>query len=230
MFFSNFNQINNPTFNFLRDLATRYWISDLRFFGHFFFVSLFLLISGISFTFSKSNLSRGLKLLAVAMVITLVTYLLDVLLSFDTLIVFGIIHLFAVSILLTYVIRKLIKNDFVVLLIGSLIIIYGISFEFWKVTYAFSFDSSTFFDIIIGKKAYGSDYFGLAPYMGMLVLGTVVGNTLYKEKESMFKGINLNSKNLFMLAGRYSLWIFVFHQIVLITLLYIIGYFFGYRF
>lgn len=64
-YFSNFYDVNHPLFNWLNDFARLYWNSTLRFFGREFFVLLFLLISGISFTFSKDNFKRGGKMLAV---------------------------------------------------------------------------------------------------------------------------------------------------------------------
>ncbi|MDY0024288.1 MAG: heparan-alpha-glucosaminide N-acetyltransferase domain-containing protein, partial [Candidatus Izemoplasmatales bacterium] len=120
--FSNYSSVDNQFFESLRVFAISYWNSDLRFFGHFFFVTLFLVVSGISYTFSKNNLSRGLKLGAVAILISLVTYLLDEFLISGTLIVFGIIHLYAASILIIYLLRMFIKSEIALLIIALIII------------------------------------------------------------------------------------------------------------
>ncbi len=229
MFFGNFDQVDNEVFNWLKEFGNMYWHSELRFFGHFVFLSIFMLVSGISFTFSKSNLSRGLKLSIVAMVITLITFIVEETLSFDALIIFGIIHLYAVSILITYVIRKFIKNDIVIMLFAFAIIAYGISFRFWSVSYLPAFSFSRLPEIIIGLKGYGADYFGLVPYLGIILLGTVIGNQFYHNKTSIIPQVKISEKNIFMIAGRKSLIIFVTHQIVLIALIYIIGYIFEYR-
>jgi uncharacterized membrane protein len=228
-YFSNYHSVDNSVFNFLNELGYQYWISDLRFFGHFFFVSVFLIVSGISFTFSKNNLSRGLKLAVVALLITLVTYGLSFLIS-GVIIVFGIIHLYALSIIIIYFLRKIIKNELVLLVIALAIIAYGIIIKFYHPFYIGTFTWAKLPDIIIGLRAYGADHFGLVPYLGIIILGTVLGNTFYKNKVSLIPSVKMSEKNIFSIAGRRSLLIFVTHQVVLILLIYIIGYIFGYRF
>ncbi len=230
VFFSNFNQVDNPTFNWLSDMGLSYWLSGLRFFGHFFFVALFLIISGISFTFSKNNLSRGLKLSIVAILITLVTFTLDYFLSMEMIIVFGIIHLYALSIILTYLIRKLIKNEIVILVISLIVIFVGFLIKFYNPVFLASFSWAELWKIIIGINAYGADYFGLIPYFGFILLGTVLGKAFYSNRQSLIPQVNIPEKNIVMIAGRRSLLIFITHQIVLIALIYIIGFIFGYRY
>jgi len=230
VFFSNFNSVDNPTFDWLSNIALKYWQSDLRFFGHFFFVALFLLISGISFTFSKNNLSRGLKLSVVALLITAVTLGLDYFLNIDMLIIFGIIHLYALSIIITYLIRRIIKNEFIILGIALLVIFFGFVIKFYEPNYLNSFSWAELWKVIIGTKAYGADHFGLVPYLGFIMLGTVLGKTFYGNKQSLIPQVNISERNIFMIAGRKSLIIFITHQIVLIALIFLIGYIFGYRF
>ena len=53
---------------------------------HYFFAGLFIFLSGISSDFSRSNLKRGAKAMALALGITLVTYFMDMT------IVFGVLH------------------------------------------------------------------------------------------------------------------------------------------
>lgn len=73
-----------------------------KFFFHFFmpaepfFAGLFMFISGIACNLSHSNLGRGLKLLALAMGVTLVTWLALP----DDIITFGILHFLAVCMIL----------------------------------------------------------------------------------------------------------------------------------
>ncbi|MDD3128785.1 MAG: heparan-alpha-glucosaminide N-acetyltransferase domain-containing protein [Candidatus Izemoplasmatales bacterium] len=238
-YFSNFTTVNNSIFNFLTESGVWYWNSELRFFGHIFFVSLFLLISGISYNFSKNNLSRGVKLLIIALLINLITYIIDIFIG-GSFIVFGIIHLYAVSIILIYYIRKLIKNIFkseskqeTFLLVLSLVIIFiGIVFKFYDVEYLNKFSFSDLPGIILGVEGYGfgADYFSVFPYTGIILLGTVLGKQFYKNKVSLVPKIDFSDKNLFMIAGRKSLLIFILHQPILIGIIFIIGYIFGYRF
>jgi len=227
-FFGNFNTIDNPTFDYLQELGYKYWISDLRFYGHFSFVALFLLVSGISYTFSKNNLSRGLKLLGVALLITLVTLILDNIIG-GTLIVFGIIHLYAVSILIIYLLRKFIKSEIILLIISLIIIFAGFPLKFYDVDYLGSFSFKNLPEIIIGLKGFGADYFSIIPYTGVILLGTVLGNNLYLNRVSLIPKVKISDKNIINIAGRKSLLIFVTHQVILIALVYLIGYLFGYR-
>ncbi len=228
-FFSNFRTIDNSVFNFLNDIATKYWISDLRFYGHLFFITLFLVVSGISYTFSKNNLSRGLKLGIVALLINLVTIGLNYIVD-GTIIIFGIIHLYAASIILIYFLRKLVKNEIALLIISLIIIGAGLPLKFYNPDYLTSFELTDLPAIIIGVRAYGADYFSIIPYTGIILLGTVIGNTFYSNKVSLIPSINMSEKNIFSIAGRKSLLIFVTHQVVLFALIFLVGYIFGYRF
>ncbi|MFP4477898.1 MAG: heparan-alpha-glucosaminide N-acetyltransferase domain-containing protein [Candidatus Izemoplasmatales bacterium] len=228
-YFSNFYEVNNSMFNWLNDLGIMYWNSTLRFIGREFFVLLFLLISGISFTFSKDNLKRGLKLLIVAIVITLVTYLVDQFLNFGVLIVFGVIHMFAVNTLLTVLIRKLIKNEIFILLLGMLILTFSFIYGLFTPPFvSLSFENLP--KIILGFGRFGADHFGVFPYLGIILIGTVVGQTFYKNRLSLMPQVNLSQKNVFLLAGRYSLYIYVVHQPVVLLFVSIFAYIFGYRF
>ena len=227
--FGNFYNVNNSIFNFLKDIGNDYWSSGLRFYGHFFFVSVFLIVSGISYAFSKSNLSRGLKLLGVALAITVVTIILENFMT-NALIVFGIIHLFAVSILIIYGLRKLIKNEMILLVISFVIIGVGFIFKFYDPEYLASFSLTKLPSIILGIDAFGADYFGLFPYTGIILLGTVLGNTFYNAKTSLVPSVKMSDKNLFLIAGRKSLLIFVTHQFMLFAIIYLLGYIFGYRY
>lgn len=229
VFFGNFITVNNSAFNRLHDLGLNYWISDLRFYGHYTFVFLFLLISGISFTFSKNNLSRGLKLTIVAIIISLITYGLDAWVLPGMFTLFGIIHLYAVSIIIVYLLRKLIKSELALLFISAAIIIYGFVLRFYDPVYVASLSLENFARIILGMNAYGADHFGLIPFTGVILLGTVFGKVFYKNKVSYLPQVKVSDKNIFIIAGRKSLLIFITHQIVLVALIYLIGYLFGYR-
>jgi uncharacterized membrane protein len=69
---------DNPVFNFL----------------HYIFAGLFILLSGVSSRFSRSNTKRGLKVIGIAILLTVVTYLMDMP------IIFGILHFLGVCMVL----------------------------------------------------------------------------------------------------------------------------------
>lgn len=229
-FFSNFQQLDLAVFNFLNDLAKLYWHSELRFFGHFFFVSVFLIVSGISYTFSSSNLKRSIKLMIVAGLITLVTTVIDLTTGLRMQIVFGIIHMFGVTIFLTYLVRKIWNNDIFIFSLGVIILILGIVIEFWDLNYINSLSLNDIPGLIIGTRAFGADYFGIVPYWGMIMIGTVIGNVFYREKMSLLPQIKYAKKNIVLFAGRRSLIIFLTHQLVLLGIIFAMGLVLGYRF
>ncbi len=229
-FSSNFTQIDIGFFNSLNQLGETYWSSGLRFWGHYVFVAIFLLVSGISFTFSKNNLSRSVKMLLVALGISIVTIILDAVTGMNLIIVMGVIHMYALSTFLTYLIRKVIKSDLVVLLIGLGIIIWGFELEFWNLSgrYLSSVSFSDIPGLLLGTKAYGVDYFSLVPYAGVIMIGTVIGNRMYAQKVTLFPQARITEKNIVVLSGKYSIYIFLLHQIVLFILMFVVMSIFGY--
>lgn len=229
-FFSNFHQVDLSVFNFLNDLAKLYWHSELRFFGHFFFVSVFLIVSGISYTFSSSNLKRSIKLMIVALLITLVTGIIQWTTDLRMLIVFGIIHMFGVTIFLTYLVRKIWNNEIFVLTLGMIVLLLGIVIEFWDLNYIQNVSFTDLPGLVIGTKAFGADYFGIIPYWGMIMIGTVIGNVFYRHKMSLLPKVKYSEKNIVLFAGRKSLIIFLTHQLVLLGIIFALGLIFGYRF
>lgn len=228
-YFSNFYRVDIGVFNWLERAATWYWNSTLRDVGHLFFISVFLLVSGISFTFSKSNLNRSLKLLIVAILISVITYVIEELTGLRMFIIFGIIHMYALSIFLTYLVRKIWNNDIFVFGLGLAVIGVGIWFEFWDLHYIPSMSLADLPEIIVGLKAFGADYFGIVPYLGIIMIGTVIGNLFYRNRVSLFAKKQPNERNIVLWAGRNSLIIFLTHQFILFGLMFIIGYIFGYR-
>ena len=69
-----------------------------------------------------------------------------------------------------------------------------------------------------------SDYFPLLPNFGFFLLGSALGKTLYRKKESLLPKVN--EKNIlirfFAGCGRQSLWLYLLHQPVLSGIFYLI--------
>ncbi len=135
--YGNFEVVANPAVTFVSRIALGYWLSLAREIGHPIFVAIFLLVSGISFNFSRSNLRRGLKFLAFALLISAVTLLVQSATGGGLRIgiIHGIIHMFALGTLLTWLLRKLWDNDVFLFAMGLGIIGLGIVFKFWEVAY-----------------------------------------------------------------------------------------------
>ena len=175
-------------------------------------VITFILISGISSSFSKSNVKRGLKILAIALGITIVTHLYSPALGIK----FGILHFFGISMIVYPVFKNM--NKYVLIVMGTLIIIAGGYSSNIVVTsnYLFPFG-------LISSSFVSSDYYPLLPWFGVFLYGIAAGRTFYKEKRSLF---NFTLKNNFItFLGRNSLIIYVVHQpAVLLILGLILGY------
>ncbi len=229
--FDNFWAIDNNSFNWLYDLAISYWKSDLRAGGHYVFVFIFLIVSGISFNFSHNNFARSLKFVIVAILISAVTIAIEDLSggTYNFAIYFGIIHLFGVGTLLTLALRKIWDNDLFMLTIGLVIVGFGIYMHFWDVKYFPSLDFGRFFLMVLGFKGYGADFFGLAPYAGAIMIGAAIGRHLYPERRSLLPSLDGKWNRPFKASGRNALAIFIVHQPLIMLFLGIVAYLFGYR-
>lgn len=175
---------------------------------------LFMLISGISSSLSKSNIKRAFKVLEIALIITIITHLYDP----DYGIKFGILHFLGVSILLSPIFSKL--NKYILLLLGTLTIIIGnaISNIETSVNYLFPIG-------IINSSFISSDYYPLLPWFGIFLYGIALGKFLYTQKRSIF---TFNFKdNVISKIGLKTLPIYLLHQpaitLTLILLKYLIS-------
>ena len=169
-------------------------------------VILFILISAISSSFSRNNVRRGLKYLAVGMLITVVSHLYNP----DYGIKYGILHFLGTSILLFSLFRNL--NKYFLLILGTIIIILGQYLNVVPVShnylFLFNLTSSTWIS---------SDYYPLFPWFGLFLYGTVLGKLLYPVKRSLFSFTP--RKNVLSFLGQHTLSVYLIHQPLLLLLL-----------
>lgn len=114
----------------LYEFSKMYWNSSFRLASRYIVVFIFLALTGICCCFSRDNLKRGGKLLGVAYLLTLITYLLGI--AFDDIdmtITFGVLHCIAFTILIIGLLLKVIENKYFYLIIGIIITSVGIYFE-----------------------------------------------------------------------------------------------------
>ncbi|MBP5177250.1 MAG: DUF1624 domain-containing protein, partial [Clostridia bacterium] len=115
----------------VRDFAATWWTLPFRVYGRLFVVFIFLSLTGISFSFSRSNLKRGFKLLGLGLVLTAGTTLADAVIGLNgrMIIVFGILHLMGTCVLIATLIEKLTArlpdNKWVYLIVGAALVIAG---------------------------------------------------------------------------------------------------------
>lgn len=228
--FSNYDQLNHPLLSWFVRLGTSWWSGDLRPALLSVFIVVFMGVSGISFTFSRSNVKRGLKFLLVAALISAVTMTMEALTGLQLGIVMGIIHMYALATLATVLIRKISSNPIFVGGVGVAIIVLGVLWGWRDYQWVSELRLEYIPGIIIGRIAYGADYFGLVPFLGMILLGTVVGDLFYKSRQSLLPKLDGKWNAFVCWFGQKALWIFVFHQVLFWLLVVGIGLALGYRF
>jgi uncharacterized membrane protein len=176
--------------------------------------SLFIFVSGISSTLSKSNVKRGLRLLGIALAITVATHLYNA--SFG--IKFGILHFLGISMLLYKLYGKL--NSYFLLVIGTLIIAAGCLIDGIHVSHDYFFPFGIYTESFVS-----SDYYPLIPWLGLFIYGVAVGKFLYSTKKRSIFSFSVPD-NIISIAGRNTLLVYLVHQPVIYLLLTAVKYIF----
>jgi uncharacterized membrane protein len=197
-------------FGFSTDLSTVAWSV-----AQHFFAGIFIVLSGTSSTLSRSNLRRGLRLLVVSIAVTAVTYIFDP----PSAIWFGILQLLAVSILIFGAAFEK-AGPVACAAWGVFVIGLGVALHFLKRGMTIRFD--WLLPLGIHSPEYSSfDYFPLIPWLGVFLIGAVLGRTVYAPRRSLlpwrFPQTFVNA------AGRHSLLIYIVHQPVILAVLYVFG-------
>ncbi len=176
-----------------------------------FFAALFVLLSGISSTLSRSNFRRGLRLLAVSLAVTAVTYIIDP----SQAIWFGILQCLAFSMLL-YGAAFAKARPAACAAWGALVI--ALAAVLPAVKQALVLRSDWLLPFGIPGPGFSSfDYFPLIPWFGVFLVGAALGKTVYAPRRSLLPWrLPVTFVNI---AGRHSLLIYIVHQPVL----YLIG-------
>lgn len=208
-----------------------YWTWDVREIVRYFVVFIFLGLVGVCASFSKRNIKRGAQLLGISLILTLGSYFLSLFLgNYYMLITFGTLHCIAVSLLLVGLLEKFIKNKWVYLIIGIILVGFGIYFE--SGVYTAYVGEENFFVLlmkqILGMIELGGDTMGIPLNGGQVFIGFFLGKLLYSERKSLFN--KKYSDNLVLMIGRNSLVVYFLHQILIPVALSIILIMSGYTF
>lgn len=211
--------------HFVYDLVDLYGLVEWEYPPLFSFVMdwggvLFFLISGISVTLGSHYIRRGLLVFASGLVVSAVTYGMYRLgfAGKSLIIYFGVLHCLGVCMLLWPLFRRL--PHWGLALAGIALVLLG----FYVRTLPWT---ESYFWMPFGipwVHFSSSDYFPLLPYFGFFLLGSALGKSVYRKKESLLP--NVNSENIvirfFLLCGKHSLWIYLLHQPVLSGIFYLI--------
>lgn len=171
---------------------------------------LFIIITGISCTFSRSNIRRGLKITAVALVITIATYIYNP----GVFIAFGILHFLGVNVLLYPIYNKL--NKVLLLFTGTMMLLVGQAI--------LSIPMSHNYLLFLGLTSptyYALDYYPLLPYSGIFLYGIFLARILYSKKQTLFK-VNIDN-NPVSYIGQKTLIVYLLHQPIILVILYILS-------
>jgi len=191
--------------------------------------SIFLLLVGVSLVLSRSRaerlarteqfrnrlFKRSIWIFGLGMGITLFTRLL----LGDGFIVFGVLHLIGVSLLLAYPFLRLHLINFI---FGLLFISIGLYFQNLGVGYPWLLWLG-----LAPQSFYSLDYFPLFPWFGVILMGTALGDLLYRGYRRRISLPDLSGTSFvkpLAFFGRNSLTIYLLHQPVLIALFYLFGY------
>lgn len=180
---------------------------------------LFLLISGISVTLGSRCIRRGLLVFASGLVVSGVTYGMYRF-GFDKslIIYFGVLHCLGVCMLLWPIFRRF--PHWALALVGIALVILGLYLRSLP-----GVDSYYLMPLGIPWKGFASsDYFPLLPYFGFFLVGSAIGKSVYRKKETLLPKVNEKNPiiRFFLFCGKHSLWIYLLHQPILSGIFYLI--------
>ena len=173
---------------------------------------LFLFIVGVSLTLSvnkngfapfKRVFLRSVRLLLVAMGISLATYFA----VGKNFVIFGILHLISVSIVFGYF---FLGQPWLSLVVGITVLLLG--------QYIGAVGAGSWWLLWLGNppsEFYSVDYTPMVPWFGPVLIGIFTGNKVYREKVSLFREIGNSQTSLckgFCFLGKRSLIIYCIHQ------------------
>lgn len=233
MFGGAWKEVGNENLTLIVDLAAQYYKSSvLRHTTQNIVVWIFALLCGISCSFSRNNLKRGIQASIIASIITIVTFFMD-----DT-IKFGILHMFAFSILFWWFIDTLCGHNKlftsgVCLFLGVMIIMMN---EGFMATYkldktAFATDNNLYFIgefMLGGKSGFSSaDYYPIFPTTGYMLIGASLAQFLYPKKKSLLPWLGkYDWYKPFTFWGKIAIWVYALHQVAVVVLLALISFLF----
>lgn len=198
--------------------VTGFWLGFQKATG-----ALFLLLVGVSVTIVHSRLrsqlaastlalkfvKRGALIFAAGMVLTA-----GAILSGAGRLDFGVLHLIGASIVMAF---PLLYCWPLALIVGIALIVVGL----WLERYAF--DSSSLVWLGLQPHSYYPiDYFPVAPWLGVVLLGTCLGRMLYPGGQRRWQIVDRSrSKALFpiTLLGKYSLIVYFIHLPIVLAVL-----------
>ena len=220
-------------FQWLFTLSERYYNGSLRAVTHDVFVSMFVVTSGISCSFSRSNGKRAIKMMIFALLFSAVTYAVSSVIGEELTIYFNVIHVVALSVALYTAIEWLWslckknwqKNIFGVVMfaITMTALVLGSCAKNMNVHWTnLLFGKSEWRTAVIRKFRNGGDYLAFLPDFGWFLVGVFLGKLIYRERKSVFPSVDARYVSPVTFCGRHSLWVYFISQIVMFGFVYLL--------
>lgn len=192
----------------------------------------FILLAGISCAFSRSNLKRGGRLLAIAMVFTIVTAFVFP----GEAIYFGILHLMSTGMILYGAFDGFFKKVPAAVMIPVCAIVftltYTISKGFVGIKGLFEIDlpeellaNNQLYPFGVIKGGFMSvDYVPLLPWLFLLLGGAYIGGLIVKYREKLPSFCYADPLPWLGFIGRHTLIVYILHQPVILAVVYAVDY------
>ena len=199
-----------------------YWYSDLREFWEPMFAATFILISGVSTTFSKNNFKRGYFLLIISLLLSVISYYVMP----DNFIHFGVLHLLSLCMLTWEFINRLFNGNKKAIVTTTLLI--SITFALYEhFIVKYNLPAPNDFAVIFSKtwreqlnpNFSPGDFFPVLRNMSIFMLGASFGNIFYSDKKSLIEKGNFIIFKPINFLGRHSLLFYIFPQLTFIIIL-----------
>ena len=199
---------------------------------HPFFLVIFVGVSGVCCTFSRNNIRRGIKLIAVALGLTAITCVATFCFNANCLILFNVLHLLSCGIFI-YAIVERVETRFnidpkltnvLLALFGVYGIILGEAISNFDRTVNTPLLIPT--GIIMECTPAMADYMPLFPWIGVFLVGALAGRVCYKDKKSVIPPKHDITRKItapLEFIGRHSLVIYIVHQPVVLALCYVLS-------
>jgi len=195
---------------FSTDLGSAAWTA-----AQYFFAGLFVILSGISSTLSRNNVRRGLKLLAVSLAVSAATFVFDP----SSAVYFGILQCLAISMLIY---GAAFEKAGPVGCGAWGLLVFGLGAVLPVLKKGLAVRSDWLLPLGIPGSSFSSfDYFPLIPWLGIFLIGSALGKSVYASRRSLLPW--LLPETFINTAGRHSLLIYIVHQPVIMGVLYVLG-------
>ncbi len=203
---------------------------ETYFFSHILrppFVFIFLFVSGVCCTFSKSNFLRAVKLIVVALIFSAVFYAFSEIMETRMYVIFNVLHLLGLgTILYAGISRAEVKFKFIdsnKIYLFLIVILLWLYYPLSKIEESKSIILATIHENFAKGIGMG-DYMPIVPWLGLFFFGVLFGRLYYTERKTLFPNAPKAIKSAFIpfeFIGRNSLAIYIFHQPVMLGILYL---------